>query len=58
MVDKKGFENDEGQVVTVPLAAYENASARYCRAIGLLVGFAVIEAAAFGVAVMKMGGVL
>lgn len=55
------FENDEGQVVMIPMIAHESAAARYCRTIAWLVVLAASEAvafAAFAVAMMKIGGVL
>lgn len=52
------FENDDELVVTVPLVAHESASARYCRAIGWIVGLAVLEAILFAVVLAKIGGVL
>ena len=51
------FENDDERVVMIPMIAHESAAARYCRAIGWLVGLSVLEAILFAVVLAKIGGV-
>ena len=49
---------NEDQIPMIPLVAHESECARYSRVIKWLVALAVVEAAAFAVAVMKIGGAL